>query len=184
MLNTAGNDPSKMSVDMEQDAAIPVIQVTEPVKVNEKPTDAEGTENVLQMIIDQQKAKRKKFIFREGGQVMRTNIQFFQHDRCNIQIKQSNWNHSNNLTQLNRLYFKSFIFRKIGGGGNVEKMIHIVSDKPREISIQSGFHVRFLDQVFVSIIWFLWKLIDWGKGFIFKYNKNNVSVSLGYGWMS
>jgi len=68
MLNTSSNDSPNKAVQ-EQDAAIPVIEVTEPVseKFKEKP-DAAETENVLQMIIDQQKSKRKKFIFREGGQ--------------------------------------------------------------------------------------------------------------------
>ncbi|OQV18811.1 hypothetical protein BV898_07068 [Hypsibius exemplaris] len=75
MLNSAGNDSAKMAMaaanaqeDDGQD--IPVIQVTEPLaeKLKEKPDPTEGAENVLQMIIDQQKSKRKKFIFREGGQ--------------------------------------------------------------------------------------------------------------------
>jgi hypothetical protein len=49
------------------DSGIPLIQVTEePVteKVCEKKDHSES-ENVLQMIIDQQKSKRKKFIFRD-----------------------------------------------------------------------------------------------------------------------
>ncbi|XP_055330967.1 uncharacterized protein LOC129583261 [Paramacrobiotus metropolitanus] len=53
---------------MTTDAAIPVIQVTEEPISEPVPTkkDAVEAENdVLQMIIDQQKSKRKKFVFRD-----------------------------------------------------------------------------------------------------------------------
>ncbi|GAV00103.1 hypothetical protein RvY_10999 [Ramazzottius varieornatus] len=52
-----------------EDAAIPKIQVTEPVaEIRLDKKDNADSDEVLQMIINQQKAKRKKFIFRDKGE--------------------------------------------------------------------------------------------------------------------
>ena len=69
MLNS--NTTSMSEGKADRDTGIPKIQVTEPVaeKLLEKKDNSDSDE-VLQMIINQQKAKRKKFIFRDkDGQV-------------------------------------------------------------------------------------------------------------------